>query len=203
MNRPRNLTIVLLLVAAGLTVWLLADVRESHQFRISAAPPVAPTPTAKEVHSAAETASATTVMVRPRYTGQDDQGHAWEVTADTADQRGTMQSSTLVLNTVAAVWRDVSRSEVFHLTADSGTYDAGGQVLGLSGNVSGTGPQMRINTPAAEANMATREVSGTEGVTVAGPLGGYDATLTAQNFVMEANAKTLTFTKNVHLVLRK
>ena len=205
MNRADALKVALLLLAAGLTLWLVLGVRESHQFRISASTPspeVPALPTARQAQAAAQGASATTVMVKPRYTGQDDEGHAWEVTADNADQQGGMASSTLVLSRVEALWRDVSST--YTLSADAGDYQASAKTLALRGNVTGAAQNgLGFATPAATANLSTREVAGTQGVTVTGPLGGYDATLTAQNFHLDTAAKKLTFTRNVHLVLKK
>jgi hypothetical protein len=199
MNRRRTLIIILLaaLAALGGTLWL--GTRESTSLRLSR-PTTSTLPTAKQASAEVEAVSATTFLEKPRYGGEDDSGQRWRLTADRAQQAGTVASSTFLLQNLAADWITAD-SQTFLLTATDGEYEPATQNLTLTGTVSATGGGMEILTPAATANLKTRQVSGTQGVQVNGTMGSQPAVLNAQSFTLDAAGERLTFRGKVKLVL--
>lgn len=199
MLNTRTLKIALLVAAAAVVVWLLLAVDDERQLRISTSSPLGgvDTPVATAGQLAAAT-STTTVLVKPRYTGEDSAGYMWEVTANSASQSGSAVSSTLELATVRAVWQ---QGEAYTLAADTGSYLMDNKQLEVAGNVILTGQGLTLTLPRAVADMATRQVDGSGGIRLQGRLGGFDAVLTATAFSLTGNANKLAFSGSVHVVL--
>lgn len=205
MNRRRTLIIILLaaMAALGFALWL--GTRESTSLRLSRPTPAAALPSMKDATTAAKSVSATTFLENPRYGGEDESGQRWRLTADRAKQAGTLTSSTFLLENLAADWTSAAKdgeSQTFLLTATDGEYVPATQNLTLTGTVSATGGGMEILTPAATANLKSREISGTNGVQVNGTMGSQPAVLNAQSFTLDAAAQRLTFRGKVKLVLQ-
>jgi hypothetical protein len=200
MNRRKTLIILLLgaLAALGFMLWLA--MRESTSLRL-ARPSTSALPTAKQAGAEVKDVSATTFLEKPRYGGEDDEGRRWRLTADRAQQAGTMTSSTFLLQNLAADWTGTD-SQTFLLTATEGEYAPSSQNLTLTGAISATGGGMEILTPAATANLKTREISGSSGVQVNGTMGNQPAVLNAQSFTLDAGERRLTFRGRVKLVLQ-
>ncbi|MCP5405742.1 MAG: hypothetical protein H6922_05935 [Pseudomonadaceae bacterium] len=199
MHRTRTLKILLLLAAAALALWLLWAVDDQRQLRIS---PTAPAPQLTVPDAApgdlAATTRASTTLTNPRYSGQDDAGYGWEVTAARAVQSGTAVSSSLVMETLTAVWQ---QGQAYTLKADHGTYDMTAQTMDVSGNVQLAGAGLAATMPQATAALASREVRGQGGIQVTGRMGGYDVLLTAPSFTLTNAANNLGFAGPVHVEL--
>lgn len=198
MNRRTTLIMLLLgaLVALGFTLWL--GTRESTSLRLTRPMPL---PSVQQATAGVQNVSATTFLEKPRYGGEDESGQRWRLTADRAQQAGTMTSSTFLLQNLAADWTDAA-SQTFLLVATDGEYTPATQNLALTGAISATGGGMEILTPAATANLKTREISGTSGVQVNGTMGNQPAVLNAQSFTLDASGQRLTFRGKVKLVLQ-
>lgn len=202
MGKAQALKILLLVAAAAVAVWLLLAVDDQRQLRISPTQPPALTrqPAGMDTDKLAATASATTVLVKPRYTGEDQRGYAWELTADSAAQAGTMASSSMVLTRVQATWQ---QGQTYTLQAASGDYDMQAKTLNLQGDVRLEGQGLTLALPEATADLVTRDISGQGGIALSGRLGGYDATLTAPTFNLSNQASHLAFSGPVHVELRE
>jgi hypothetical protein len=205
----RYLTFILLMAVVGLGAILFANVKESRLFAITAPQrtvqqdvqqSIANTSTTVIKQTAAEV-TTTTVLLSPRYTGQDDKGRNWQLVADTAGQSGSSVSGTYVLNTVSGTWADPSSSTPLTLNAQQGEYNQAAQHLGLSGTVVLTGSGLVLTAPRVDANLQTREVSATGGTTVTGKTGNWDIKITGPQLNGWQNNQRLRFSGGVHAIL--
>lgn len=201
MNRRTTLIVLLLgaLASLGLMLWLGTE--ESTSLRLTRPAQQPQLPSVQQAAAGAQTVGTSTFLENPRYGGEDESGQRWTLTADRAQQAGTLTSSTFLLQNLAADWTDAA-AQTFLITAREGEYAPATQSLALAGAISATGGGLEILTPAATANLRTREVSGSAGVQVNGAMGGQPAVLNAQSFTLDAAGERLTFRGNVKVVLQ-
>lgn len=205
----RFVTFMLLLGVVGLGAILFGNVKESRLFSISA-----PQRTVRQdveqaiaktsstvIRQTAAQVSATTVLLKPRYTGQDDRGRNWQLTADAAGQEGSTASSTYVLSAVSGTWADPSSSTPLTLTAEQGKYNQENQKLGLSGTVVLTGSGLVLTAPRVDADLKTREVVASGGTTVTGRAGGWNVKITGPQLNGWQNNQRLRLSGGVHAIL--
>lgn len=202
----RNVTIfVLFVVVAALGLLLYNSVRPSGMFRL-AAPVAAPTTgndlkdMARSVSGTLANVSATTLLDKPRYTGQDALGRSWTLLADTAGQEGSAASATYVLNQVQAEWTDPSQTTPFMLTAEEGRYQQTSSTLKLTGSVSATAIGFTLNAPQVDADLTTRKLQAQGGTRVTGDTGGpkgWDVDLAAPTLTADQNGNRLVLTGGV------
>ena len=208
MHRRRRLYVVITLAAVAIMgLVLFFSLRPSTMFSISAPPakPVQP-----ELANLPEgvtsntlvTVSGTTLLEKPRYTGQDNLGRNWLVTAETAAQSGSSTSSTYILQQVGAEWHDPSQTTPFTIQAQEGQYQPSGSTLQLTGAVSATGAGFTMTAPTIDADLATRNLKASGGSRVVGNTGeggnAWHLDITAPNLSADQNEQTLTLTGGVH-----
>lgn len=193
----RKLVILLLVLAAALTVFMFSGMQDDRYFHIAA--PVQQEPVKTELSpqidamvaggiSATQTLSASTVLVEPRYTGLDDQGREWEITADKADQSGTTSETVMLLTNLYGHLKDPTKKADITLHADNGDYATVTQLLNLNGNVMVSDSSVVLTAPQVNAQLATREVSGSGGVVLTGQRGAMSGTIKAAWFHLPAGA---------------
>lgn len=206
MNRRRSLSIVVILtLVAVLGLVLYSSVRPSGMFRLAApVPPPAGTEDlraiARNVSSSLTTTSATTLLEKPRYTGQDALGRSWLLSAENAVQEGTTTSNTYVLRQVVAEWTDPSETAPFQLTAQQGRYQQASSTIQLSGSVSATAIGFQLTAPQVDADLATRKLKAAGGTRVTGNTGGpkgWDVDIAAPTLTADQNGSKLVLTGGV------
>ncbi len=208
MQRRNVIILVLLAAVAVLGLWLYNSVRPSGMFRIAApAPSKVDAMDKEELQALARNASntlvavsATTLLDKPRYTGQDALGRSWMLTADTAGQEGTATSATYVLSKVQAEWTDPSQTTPFMLTAQEGRYQQTSSTLKLTGSVSATGIGFTLTAPQVDADLATRKLLAQGGTRVLGDTGGpkgWDVDIAAPTLTADQNGNRLVLTGGV------
>jgi hypothetical protein len=201
----RRLAIILILSLAGaLALVLFASMRPSTLFRIAAPQPQISTSVKDLAHSVSpstlENVSATTLLEKPRYTGQDIQGRNWTLTADNAGQEGSTTSGTYVLNRVEAVWTDPSQTTPLVVTAQKGRYAQVSSTVLLSGEVSASGLGYDLTAPEVRADLNTRHLKASGGTRITGNTGGpkgWNVDIAAPNLDADQDASELTLTGGV------
>lgn len=200
----RFMVLLLLLAVAVLGWWLFANVQQSRVFRLGAPKPAA-SQAAKLKNQVSNTTlaavSTSTVLLQPRYTGQDNQGRAWQLTAASAGQSGSATSGTYVLSTVTGQWDDPSQTQPLTLQAEGGEYTQNSQNLSLKGNVVLTGAGLTLQAPKVDADLATREVQASGGTQVQGRAGGWNINLAAPQLTATQNNSRIVLTGGVHAIL--
>jgi hypothetical protein len=206
----RRWLVLVLLAAVALLGWLLfANVQQSRLFRLTAPQPTLSQTVQSKVSRTAvvslTTVSASTLLVNPRYTGQDSLGRNWQLTAQSASQQGSAASGTYVLQQVQGRWDDPSQTKPLTLSAAQADYlpAAGTQsgTLVLRGNVQVTGGGLNLAAPTLTANLDSREVSASGGSKVTGQVGNWGMAITAPNLQGSQNNQQLRFTGGVHAIL--
>lgn len=204
MNRRSIAILTLLAVAAALGLVLYTNVRPSGTFRIAAPTPQSPEGDLRDMaHQASGTivnVSATTLLEKPRYTGQDSLGRSWLLTAENAGQEGSAASATYVLQQVVAEWTDPSATTPFTLSALQGRYQQTSSTLHLSGSVSATGIGFNLTAPNVDADLTTRKLKASGGTRVVGNTGGpkgWDVNIAAPNLTADQNGSKLVLTGGV------
>lgn len=209
MYRRRLMILIILAVVALLGLLLFISMRPSNLFRI-AAPVVTPvTETTdltklKNVVSTTTVAavSTTTLLEKPRYTGQDSLGRSWLLSATSAGQEGTTSSGTYILNQVEATFSDPSQTtpqgNTFTLSAEKGRYTQTSSTLKLSGAVSATGIGFNLTAPEVDADLNTRKLKATGGSRITGNAGGWNVDITAPTLKADQISSTLQLTGGVH-----
>lgn len=205
MYRRRLMIIIILacVVALGLVLWLA--MRPSNLFRIAApnVTPVTETTDLSKLKNAVSTTtvaavSTTTLLEKPRYTGQDALGRSWLLSAISAGQEGTTASGTYILNDVQATFDDPSQTTPFTLSAQQGRYAQTSSTLKLSGAVSATGIGFNLTAPQVDADLSTRKLHATGGSRVTGNAGGWNVDISAPTLKADQNSSTLQLTGGVH-----
>lgn len=137
----RKVTLLLFVLAFAVLGGVLLSVKEGRQLRLSfGAPRVQQPPknaTLKISASTVASATATSVLEEPRYTGRDAAGRTWEVTAAYATQSATVSGSELLLTTVSATLVDAPGNQALTLSAPTGRFNSASQTLNLTGGVTG------------------------------------------------------------------
>lgn len=205
MHQRRILIFLLLGLVGLLGVFLFNSVRPSTMFSLSASAPsqalpggISPTLAGPLSH-----VSSTTLLEKPRYTGQDALGRNWSVQAENALQGGTTTSGTYILQHVIAEWHDTKQ----HLTlnANQGDYSQASATIQLSGNVQATGMGLTLTAPRMDANLTTRYVQASGGSHVTGTVGkasgGWHINIHAPTIVADSSRSTLLFTGGVRAKL--
>lgn len=192
----RKLVVLLVALAVALTVFMFSGMQDERYFHI-AAPVQQPVKTELSPQidamvaqgvSATQTLSASTVLVAPRYTGVDDQGREWEITADKADQSGTTSETIMLLTNLHGHLKDPTKNADISMHADNGDYATVTQLLNLNGNVMVSDSTLVLTAPQVSAQLATREVSGSGGVVLNGQRGAMSGTIKAAWFHLPAGA---------------
>lgn len=192
----RKLVIILLALAAALTVFMFTGMQDDRYFRLAAPTPTLNAPKEKlktdlspqidamvaQGISATETLSASTILVAPRYTGVDNQGREWEITADKADQSSTADQTLMLLTNLQGAFKDPTRNLDLTLHADSGDFATATQLLNLKGNVVVSDSTLTFTAPAVSTRLDTREISGSGGVMLSGQRGAMHGTVRAAWF---------------------
>lgn len=201
--------LILLACVASLGIVLFFATRPSQLLRIAA--PMAPAPTANisnlkdtAITNGVVTVTTSTVLEKPRYTGQDNLGRNWLLTAATAGQQGNATSGTYVLNQVQATFNNPSAtttgSQGFIMSADTGHYQQASSQLKLTGAVSATGLGFNLTAPVVDADLETRKLQATGGSRVTGRAGNWDVNITAPTLDADQNTNSLLLTGGVHAI---
>ena len=217
MHITRRALVIMLLLTVALLGWVLfANIRQTHLFSFNVMPPHTAQPPQKAAPTLAQqvqtrvsgttlvslsTVTTTTVLEQPHYTGQDEHGHNWQLTADTAAQAGSTASSTYVLSNVQGQWQSPSQTTPLTVRAVQGVYNAEANHINLTGNVVMTGQGLTLNAAQASASMVTRQVQAGGGVSVTGVVGGWNMHVTAPSLTAVQNNQNLTLTGGVHAIL--
>lgn len=196
MYRRRLMILFVLALASALGIVLALALRPSQLLRIAA--PVVPA-TVKDLGSAVAV-SATTLLEKPRYTGQDAAGRSWLLTAESAGQEGTATSGTYVLNAVEATFSSPSQTVPFSLSAETGRYRQASSTILLSGDVSATGLGFNLAAPQVEADFNTRTLRARGGSRVTGNTGGWGVDITAPTLSADQNSSRMVLTGGVHAI---
>ncbi len=136
-------------------------------------------------------------MTQPRYSGVDQDGQPFQVTADGAQRDETDKDLVLLENPVADV--TLSDGAWVLLRAENGVYNQTSEVLNLDGDV-----QLfhdggyEFHTPVAVIDLADGIASGDQGVVGNGPFGDVDA----DGFVIKDDGMTIEFTGRAMVTLR-
>jgi hypothetical protein len=209
----RRLSIMLVLaVVAFLGLLLFLSVRPSGMFRIAtpSAPAISPQTDLSQIKSSVSSTSlnnvsATTLLQKPRYTGQDALGRNWLLSAESAGQEGTATSGTYILQQVQAVFDDPSQTTPFTLSAEQGRYTQTSSTIKLTGTVSATGIGFNLTAPEVDADLTTRKLQASGGSRVTGQIQGksagakgWDVNITAPNLNADQNSSRLVLTGGVH-----
>jgi len=212
MLQRRRVIILLLLALVGiLGVVLFLNVRPSTMFSIAA-------PITQSVSSSAlpegisptltgplQNVSGTTLLEKPRYTGQDALGRNWTVQAENALQGGTAASGTYILQQVTAEWADPKQQTPLTISADEGDYSQTSSSIHLSGNVQATGMGLNLTAPQMNADLSSRRITATGGSHVTGTVGkdkgGWNIDLTSPNLSADPSSSILLFTGGVRAKL--
>lgn len=204
MHSRRIAIVIILGLAALLALVLFASLRPSTLFRI-AAPQPQPASTVKELANAVSPSSlavvsTTTMLEKPRYTGQDNLGRNWTLSADNAGQEGSATSGTYVLNQVEAVWTDPSQTSPLMVTAAQGHYTQVSGTILLTGDVSASGLGYYLNAPEVHADLKSRQLKATGGTRVTGNTGGpkgWNVDIAAPELDADQNTSELVLTGGV------
>lgn len=195
-----RLALLLFVAAAVLVVALLSGVQKSRLFRFDPKAPPAKTVAGYSPAAslpAANSVTASTVLVQPRYTGRDAQGRLWEITASQARQLGSLQGNLVELDHVSATWIDPSRTLPFTFAAQKGEFQQASNTLVLKNDVVVTGQGYTLTAPQLTTSIASRTATGNQGVTFVGPAGRYNAAITADNFAVDQKTGRVTLTGRV------
>lgn len=138
----RALTLILFLLALFILGGVVLSVRENRQLRLSFGTPKIESPKAQKPltdisASVVASVTATSVLEEPRYTGRDNAGRMWEVTAAYATQSTTVSGSTMLLTTVTASLTDPTANQSLALSAPQGHFNTASETLTLTGGVTG------------------------------------------------------------------
>lgn len=186
--------VLLTVVVIGILYWNTGDDR---LLRLSTTQPDISHP--PHTNAIATNSSITSVLTQPRYTGEDTAGRRWEIVADKAVQRGSAGEAWLDLSAVIARW--MTQKDEFIITAPLAHYGMGSQTLILTGGVHGQGGGISLTTPAAQGDIAQKQLGGKDGIIVQSSFGRMSVTLTAKAFTVDAHANRLSFTGHVHTVI--
>lgn len=204
MQNRRLAIIIILSLAGALALILFASMRPSTLFRIAAPQPQITASVKDLAHSVSpstlENVSATTLLDKPRYTGQDIHGRNWTLSADNAGQEGSTTSGTYILNDVQAVWSDPSQTTPLKVTAKQGRYAQVSSTVLLSGEVSASGIGYDLTAPQVKADLNTRHLKASGGTRVTGNTGGpkgWNVDIAAPNLDADQATRELTLTGGV------
>lgn len=211
----RTLILILLGLAAALTVFLFSNTQEGRFFKLErrSSDGTMHMLSAQGISGTLPThagqISTTTVLTKPRYTGQDVAGQHWQIVAEQAEQQGGISSSVVILNDVRAMWSRASSTtpatkggvDNLDLAARQAIYEQQERQLQLMGQVSVTGAGFNFTAPRMQVEVPTRVVKGTadggEPVVITGTIGGYDARLTGRDFAAHPSSQTITLSGGV------
>lgn len=210
LQRRRVIMLLLLGIVAVLGFILFSSVRPSTMFSLAA-------PTPKQRHQdlpegisptlagPLQNISGTTLLEKPRYTGQDALGRNWTVQAENALQGGSATSGTYILQQVTAEWQDPKQQTPLTISADEGDYNQTGSAIQLSGNVQATGMGLNLSAPQMDADLASRRITATGGSHVTGKVGkdkgGWDIDVKSPNIAADPSSSILLFTGGVRAKL--
>jgi lipopolysaccharide export system protein LptC len=136
-------------------------------------------------------------MINARYVGEDDQGHPYTLTAESARERSS-EDKAIDLVSPKANFTAGDGSWV-KITATSGVYDRNQQILDLAGQVDVTQQEgYEMHSTAARVFIKDRTASGDKPVTGKGSFG----TIEAAGFSVRDNGSVVNFTGPVKLVLK-
>ena len=219
LQRRRALTFLLLGTVGLLGAVLFLSVRPSSMFSLAAPAPQPaasgrgqlPQGISSTLTGPLENVSGTTLLEKPRYTGQDALGRNWTVQAETALQGGSAASGTYILQEVTAEWQDPKQKTPLAISADEGDYSQSASAIKLTGNVQATGMGLTLTAPRMDADLATRNITASGGSrvtgTVGGPTaggkgkGGWNVDISAPDLTADPSRSILLFTGGVRAKL--
>ncbi len=209
LQRRRILMLLLLGMVAVLGFILFSSVRPSTMFSIAAPAPKPvkqlPQGISSTLSGPLKNVSGTTLLEKPRYTGQDALGRNWTVQAENALQGGSATSGTYILQQVTAEWQDPKQQTPLLLSADQGDYDQTASALQLTGNVQATGMGLTLAAPQMNADLTTRRITATGGSHVTGRVGkdtsGWHIDLKSPTLTADPSSSILLFTGGVRAKL--
>jgi hypothetical protein len=209
LHRRRVIMLLLLAMVAVLGFILFSSVRPSSVFSIAAPTPKPvnqlPQGISSTLSGPLKNVSGTTLLEKPRYTGQDALGRSWTVQAETALQGGSATSGTYILQQVTAEWQNPQQQTPLLLSADQGDYNQADSSLQLTGNVQATGMGLTLAAPQMNADLTTRHITATGGSHVTGRVGketsGWNIDLKAPTLAADPSRSTLLFTGGVRAKL--
>lgn len=200
MQRVTVIKYLLIAGAIGLTLWLFLS-QDASRLPLDIVMPAipeepAPLPTPSLNEQPLETVDTSTVLLEPRYTGRDITGQSWEIKADQAEQDGTLDTETLVLDNVTAKLSQANGEELL-FSADEGLFKQSANSLTLNDHVRVQGYGLELTTPSLTGNMDTRAVQSTGPLTVTGIFGRFDTWLEAGYFEMTHAGNRLFFSQRI------
>ncbi len=208
LQRRRVIMLLLLAMVAVLGVILFSSVRPSTMFSLAAPAPKPaghnaslPEGISPTLAGPLKNVSGTTLLEKPRYTGQDALGRNWTVQAENALQGGSATSGTYILQQVTAEWQDPKQKTPLLISADEGDYSQTSSSIQLTGNVQATGMGLNLTAPQMNADLATRRMTATGGSHVTGNVGkekgGWNVDLKAPTLTADPSSSILLFTGGV------
>ena len=133
-------------------------------------------------------------MINPRFSGRDQNGSAFVITADTAQRRRANED---VVDLTNPKMIDETGSQV---TAPEGTYDRSGQTLDLFKDVQVPDQAgYRFRSPSARFYVLEGRIDGVEPLYGTGPLGD----IRSDGYEITEDGDVITFTGNVEMVFEQ
>lgn len=148
-----------------------------------------------------------TTLEKPRYSGRDDQGRQWLITADKATQFGQLDTGTIKLLNVYATYAEENNPDsaalsfrayegVYMRASDAPTAHLNTQSdrLTLTQNVIVNGHNLTLKTEKLTTFTTTRSIIGDQPVHLTGLYGNMNIDLTAGAFKVSDNASRIQLT---------
>lgn len=172
----QSLKIVLLLIAIGLTVLLFTWPSGEERLTLSTKMDVGDVDVeiSAKVKASDLATTAATVMLKPKFFGEDDEQRKWSLSADRAIQGGVDTSETVQLEEIDASSTLKDGSNV-SLKAKKGAFVAATQELALSEGVELKGLGYTLKTDGLSGNIKTQNLRSDTKVSVEGASGEFSA----------------------------
>lgn len=136
-----------------------------------------------------------TVMMSPRYTGEDAEGRSWDIQAESATHTENKQESDIGLKAITAILSLTTGGRI-EIDAKSGHFNPLTQDIALTGAVALTGYGYNLLTEGITGNLKDREIE------TVGPLSitGIGAVLNADQLISSNKGKDIKL-RNVRITL--
>jgi hypothetical protein len=190
MNTRSVLLVGLGVAALALLAVLLGSVQDGRFLRLERGNNVQMHDYVSGSMPAAGAVTATAVLEAPRYVGQDLEGRNWEITATRATQTGAMETSSMLLEQVAAVWESPGEQPLT-VQAEQAVYHQKTSILALNRKVQLLALGATLQAPSMTVVVASRTAVAEGGVLIKGRLGGYDVTLQGARLTADMSAEIL------------
>lgn len=189
MHFARIFKFTFIFIAIGLTVFLLTQNNEQvERVDISVIEPVD-----NQLKKTRVSDVASTTMLSPRFSGEDNKNRKWLITANKATQSGTVGEEKVILDIVQAN-ATTSNGKKLSFIANEGNYIRSTNTLSLQKGIEITGYGFIIKTKEIIASLEDGVVTGNNEVTVTTDLG----QLVAKNFNIQGNGEKIVFAGGVN-----